>query len=143
MNPQALSPLRVLVTKIEANATYVESERQKWAAEVEAAPSRLPQKGRGEEGSGRGVDAGFDSFLKEKEVKQMPLGAYVIAQRKAREEKRKVLEDAARQEGERRRKGRKGGESEDEECEEEATESGSDDGDAEDMEDGEDEGDSD
>lgn len=59
--------------------------------------------------------SGFAGFMKGREEVGMPLGGYVAAQRKVREERRRVLEDAVRAEGERRRKGRKGGEESEEE----------------------------
>ncbi|KAF8417210.1 ribosome assembly protein-like protein Noc2 [Tirmania nivea] len=117
-NAQAIAPLKVLVGKIESNATMVETERGKWAAELEIAPARL-----GEDGV-RMVSAkgGFEGFLKDKEEEKMPLGGYVASQRKIREERRKVLEEAVRAEGEKRRKGRKGGDDEEEEGREEEEE---------------------
>ncbi|KAF8458100.1 Noc2p family-domain-containing protein [Terfezia claveryi] len=108
-NAQAIAPLKVLVGKIESNATMVETERGKWAAELEIAPARL-----GDDGV-RMVSAkgGFEGFLRDKEEEKMPLGGYVAAQRKIREERRKVLEEAVRAEGEQRRKARNGGDEED------------------------------
>ena len=47
---------------------------------------------------------GFEGFMKGKEEAQMPLGGYVSVQRKIREERRKVLEEAIRAEGEGLRK---------------------------------------
>jgi len=110
-NAQAIAPLKVLVGKIESNATMVETERGKWAAELEIAPARL-----GDDGV-RIVSAkgGFEGFLRDKEEEKMPLGGYVASQRKIREERRKVLEEAVRAEGEERRKGRNGGDDDDEE----------------------------
>lgn len=110
-NAQAMAPLKILVGKIESNATMVETERGRWAAEFEIAPARL-----GDDGV-RMVSAkgGFEGFLKDKEEEKMPLGGYVAVQRKIREERRKVLEEAVRAEGENRRKGRNGGDDDEEE----------------------------
>lgn len=90
----------------------IESERNKWAAEKEITPARL-----GDDSVRMvSVKAGaFEGFLTGKEEAQMPLGGYVLAQRKVREERQKLLEEAVRAEGEKRRKGRKGGDDEEEE----------------------------
>lgn len=101
-NAQAISPLKVLVGKIEANASLIESERSKWSSEMEASPARMG------DGEVRYINpkTGFEGFMKGKEETQMPLGGYVSVQRQIREERRKVLEEAIRVEGEGRRKNR-------------------------------------
>ena len=57
----------MLITKLEANAKFIQEKRQA----VDFAPGRR---------------AGVDTFLRETEWENTPLGAYVVSQRKVREE---------------------------------------------------------
>lgn len=101
-NSKVNSALIIVVQKLEANAKWIEEKRQK----VEYAPNSR---------------AGVESFLKGFEWEKTPLGAYVVGQRKQREEKAKILE-ASRREDEKKRKEDKGKADEmdvDEESEEE------------------------
>ena len=95
-NAQALAPLKVLIGKIEANASLIESERSKWSSELEASPAKMGDN----EVKYINPKTGFEGFMTGKEEAQMPLGGYVSMQRKIREERRKVMEEAARAEGE-------------------------------------------
>lgn len=83
-NAKLASQLAVLVQKLEANAKFVEERR----AKVDFAPRDRAQ---------------VDAFLRDFDVAKTPLGAYVVAQRKARAEKSKMLEEA-RLEDERKRR---------------------------------------
>jgi nucleolar complex protein 2 len=74
-NPRINALLALLVQKLEANARWIEEKR----AKVDFAPNNR---------------AGVDNFLKEEEWVKSPLGAYVAGQRKAREQKAKMFEDA-------------------------------------------------
>ncbi|KAF8474196.1 Noc2p family-domain-containing protein [Kalaharituber pfeilii] len=109
-NGKAMSWVKVLVSKLEANKEVVEKEREKWGAELEVAPAkRAGPRGAGLLDGEGGANVGrvdFGSFLRDKGIEKMPLGAYVLGQRKLREERRRVLEEAVRDEGERRRRGR-------------------------------------
>jgi len=101
-NSKVNSALIIVVQKLEANAKWIEEKRQK----VEYAPNSR---------------AGVESFLKGFEWEKTPLGAYVVGQRKQREEKAKILE-ASRREDEKKRKEDRGKADEmdvDEESEEE------------------------
>ncbi|KAF2753177.1 Noc2-domain-containing protein [Pseudovirgaria hyperparasitica] len=69
--------ISLLVQKLEANSKWIEEKR----AKVEFAPENR---------------AGVDGFLKECEFDKSPLGAYVVTQRKQREEKQKIIEQARR-----------------------------------------------
>jgi nucleolar complex protein 2 len=82
-NAKVNSLMALLVQKLEANATWVEEKR----AKVEFAPNDR---------------AGVDSFLKEVEWEKTPLGAYVVGQRKTREQRAKI-EEAARKTEDRKR----------------------------------------
>jgi len=82
-NAKVNSLMALLVQKLEANATWVEEKRTK----VDFAPNDR---------------AGVDNFLKEVEWEKTPLGAYVIGQRKTREQRAKV-EEAARKTEDRKR----------------------------------------
>lgn len=75
--------IKLLVEKLEANARFVEERR----AKVEFAPNNR---------------AGVQGFLKEVEWSKTPLGAFVLGQRKTREEKARLIEEA-RKDDERRR----------------------------------------
>jgi nucleolar complex protein 2 len=74
----------LLVQKLEANAKFIEGKR----AKVDFAPKDRAQ---------------VDAFLKDFEWEKTPVGAYVVAQRKAGAEKAKMLEQA-RKEDERKRR---------------------------------------
>lgn len=88
-NGKVNAALGILVQKIEANGRWVEERRVK----VEFAP---------------GNRAGVEGFLKGFEWEKTPLGAYVVGQRKQREEKARVLE-AGRREEDKKGKGEKKG----------------------------------
>ncbi|KAL2165394.1 hypothetical protein VTH06DRAFT_692 [Thermothelomyces fergusii] len=83
-NAKVASALVLLVQKLEANARFVEERR----ARVDFAPKDRAQ---------------VDAFLKDLEWERTPLGAYVVSQRKLREERQRLLEEARREE-ERKRK---------------------------------------
>lgn len=82
-NAKISGALVTLVQKVEANGKFIEGKR----AGVDFAPRDRSQ---------------VDNFLRGFEIGKTPLGAYVLAQRKAREEREKVLEEARVEE----RKGR-------------------------------------
>ncbi|ETS82150.1 hypothetical protein PFICI_07152 [Pestalotiopsis fici W106-1] len=83
-NNKLRSGLVLLVQKLEANAKFIEGKR----AKVDFAPRDRSQ---------------VDAFLKDFEWEKTPIGAYVVAQRKAGTEKARMLEQA-RKEDERKRK---------------------------------------
>src|ERR1700712_458792 len=83
-NSKVNSMFVLLVQKLEANAKWIEGKRSK----VEFAPNNR---------------TGVDGFLKGFEWEKTPLGAFVVGQRKQREEKAKMLEEGRREE-ERKRK---------------------------------------
>ncbi|KAG6077154.1 hypothetical protein E4U16_002392 [Claviceps sp. LM84 group G4] len=83
-NAKLLSQLVILVQKLEANAKFIEGHR----AKVDFAPRDRTQ---------------VAAFLKDFDIAKTPLGAFVLAQRKVKEERTKMLEDA-RREDERKRK---------------------------------------
>ncbi|KAI1074314.1 Noc2p family protein [Whalleya microplaca] len=83
-NTKVRSSIVLLVQKLEANAKFIEGKR----ARVDFAPRDRSQ---------------VDNFLKDFEWEKTPVGAYVVAQRKAGAEKQKMLEQA-RKEDERKRK---------------------------------------
>ncbi|KAI8629643.1 Noc2p family protein [Xylariaceae sp. FL1651] len=83
-NGKLRSGLVLLVQKLEANAKFIEDKR----AKVDFAPRDRAQ---------------VDAFLKDFEWEKTPVGAYVVAQRKAGAEKAKMMEQA-RKEDERKRK---------------------------------------
>ncbi|KAK5630480.1 hypothetical protein RRF57_006195 [Xylaria bambusicola] len=83
-NGKLRSGLVLLVQKLEANAKFIEGKR----AKVDFAPRDRTQ---------------VDAFLKEFPWEKTPVGAYVVAQRKAGIEKAKMMEEA-RKEDERKRK---------------------------------------
>jgi len=84
-NGKVTSNLRFILQKVEANARYVEEKR----AKVDFAPKNR---------------AGVEGFLREVEWEKTPLGAFVVGQRKTREEKEKVLEEG-RKADQRKKKG--------------------------------------
>ncbi|KAI1323789.1 Noc2p family protein [Xylariaceae sp. FL0255] len=83
-NGKLRSGLVLLVQKLEANTKFIEGKR----AKVDFAPRDRAQ---------------VDAFLKDFEWEKTPVGAYVVAQRKAGAEKAKMLEQA-RKEDDRKRK---------------------------------------
>ncbi|KAJ8113765.1 hypothetical protein ONZ43_g5076 [Nemania bipapillata] len=83
-NGKLRSGLVLLVQKLEANSKFIEGRR----AKVDFAPRDRSQ---------------VDAFLKEFAWENTPVGAYVVAQRKAGAEKAKMMEEA-RKEDERKRK---------------------------------------
>ncbi|RPB16387.1 Noc2-domain-containing protein [Morchella conica CCBAS932] len=93
-NAKLNNALAVLVAKLEANSKYVQERR----SGVEFSPDRVAE---------------AEAFLREVEWERTPLGAYVVSQRKVREEKMKMLEESMKEE---RARGR---EEEDEEEEDE------------------------
>ncbi|KAI5917880.1 Noc2p family protein [Camillea tinctor] len=114
-NGKVRSGLVLLVQKLEANSKFIEGKR----AKVDFSPKNRAQ---------------VDAFLKDFEWEKTPVGAYVVAQRKAGAEKAKMLEQA-RKEDERKRK-----EEEQEALEEQDAEVGDEDEDEdEEMEDFDDE----
>lgn len=86
-NSKINSMLILVVQKLEANSKFIEEKRQK----VDFAPNNR---------------AGVESFLKGFEWEKTPLGAYVVGQRKQREQKAKVLEEARRQDDEKKKERR-------------------------------------
>ncbi|KAI1774816.1 Noc2-domain-containing protein [Hypoxylon cercidicola] len=83
-NNKVRAGLVLLVQKLEANAKFIEGKR----AKVDFSPKDRAQ---------------VDAFLKDFEWEKTPVGAYVVAQRKAGAEKAKMLEQA-RKDDERKRK---------------------------------------
>lgn len=83
-NNKLNSALLLLIQKLEANGKFIEEKR----AKVDFAPNNR---------------AGVDGFLKGFEWEKTPLGAFVVGQRKQREEKQKILEQG-RREDERKKK---------------------------------------
>ncbi|KAI1413235.1 Noc2p family protein [Hypoxylon sp. FL1857] len=116
-NNKVRAGLVLLVQKLEANAKFIEGKR----AKVDFAPKDRSQ---------------VDAFLKDFEWEKTPIGAYVVAQRKAGAEKAKMLEQA-RKEDERKRK-----EEEQEALEENAAELDSEDDEMEDFDEDEEDEDS-
>ncbi|TWU76338.1 Nucleolar Complex 2 protein [Metarhizium rileyi] len=88
-NAKLVSQLVILVQKLEANAKFVEERR----AKVDFAPRDRAQ---------------VDAFLRDFDVAKTPLGAYVVSQRKVREEKSRMLEVARKDEDRKRREDEKG-----------------------------------
>ena len=74
-NAKVSSAIQLLVQKIEANGAWITERRSK----VDFAPNNR---------------AGVEGFLKDTEWEQTPLGAFVVGQRKGREERVKMLEKA-------------------------------------------------
>ena len=74
----------LLIQKLEANGRWIEEKRSK----VEFAPNNR---------------AGVDNFLKGFEWEKTPLGAFVVGQRKQREEKSKMMEEGRREEDRKRK----------------------------------------
>ena len=83
-NAKLGSALVVLVQKLEANAKFIEEKR----AKVDFAPKDRTQ---------------VEAFLKDFDVTKTPLGAYVVGQRKMRAQKAAMLEEARKEEDQKRR----------------------------------------
>jgi nucleolar complex protein 2 len=83
-NSKVDSLIALLVQKLEANSRWIEEKR----AKVDFAPNNR---------------AGVDGFLKDVEWEKTPLGAYVAGQRKSREGRKAVLEEARRTEDKKRK----------------------------------------
>ncbi len=78
-NGKVDSLIALLVQKLEANSKWIEERR----AKVEFAPNDR---------------AGVEGFLKDVDWEKSPLGAYVVGQRKASEERARLLEESKRDE---------------------------------------------
>jgi len=120
-NSKVNSAIALLVQKLEANSRWVEEKRTK----VNFAPNNR---------------ASVEGFLKDVEWEKSPLGAFVVGQRKAREQKAELVEEGRKAEEQKRKEereekdremvedfGESGSEEDDEEDEEEADEEGSED----------------
>lgn len=119
-NGKVNSAIALLVQKLEANSRWVEEKRTK----VDFAPNNR---------------AGVEGFLKDVEWEKSPLGAFVVGQRKAWEQKAKLVEEGRKAEEQKRKEEREekdremvedfggSGSEEDDEDEEEADEVGSED----------------
>ncbi|CBX97647.1 hypothetical protein IAQ61_001140 [Plenodomus lingam] len=83
-NAKISALVALLVQKLEANSRWVEEKR----AKIDFAPNDR---------------AGVESFLKELGWEKTPLGAYVAGQRKSREAKAKMLEDARKTDDKKRK----------------------------------------
>jgi nucleolar complex protein 2 len=83
-NNKINSSFVLLIQKLEANAKFIEERR----AKVDFAPNNR---------------AGVEGFLKGYEWEKTPLGAFVVGQRKQREEKAKMLEEGRREEDKKRK----------------------------------------
>ncbi|GAB0138578.1 hypothetical protein EsDP_00006807 [Epichloe bromicola] len=88
-NAKLMSQLVLLVQKLEANAKFIEERR----AKVDFAPRDRSQ---------------VAAFLKDFEVAKTPLGAFVVAQRKVKEERTKMLEEARREDDRKRKEDESG-----------------------------------
>jgi len=88
-NGKLNTSIALLISKLDANSKWVEARR----AKVDFAPNNRTE---------------VEGFLKEVEWTETPLGAFVEGQRKVREARKKVL-DEARKEREEERKGRREG----------------------------------
>lgn len=87
-NAKINSLIALLVQKLEANSKWIEEKR----AKVDFAPNHR---------------AGVEGFLKDVEWEKSPLGAYVVGQRKTREQKAKMEETARKTEDKKRRETKK------------------------------------
>jgi len=83
-NNKVNSGFTLLIQKLEANSKWIEERR----AKVDFAPNDR---------------AGVEGFLKGFEWEKTPLGAFVVGQRKQREEKAKLLEEGRREEDRKRK----------------------------------------
>jgi nucleolar complex protein 2 len=100
-NSKVNALIALLVQKLEANARWIEDKRSK----IDFAPNNR---------------AGVEGFLKDVEWDKTPLGAYVAGQRKSRDQRNKMLEDARKTDDRKRKQAEKaddveGGEQFDEE----------------------------
>jgi nucleolar complex protein 2 len=86
-NNKISSAFILVIQKLEANGKWIEERRSK----VDFAPNNR---------------AGVDGFLKGFEWEKTPLGAFVVGQRKQREEKAKMLEEGRREEDRKRKQDR-------------------------------------
>ena len=76
-NPKVNAAVALVVQKVESNAKWIEERRRK----VDFAPNNR---------------SGVEAFLKEEDWEKTPLGAFVVTQRKMRDEKKKVMEEGRR-----------------------------------------------
>jgi len=83
-NNKVNSGLLLLIQKLEANSKWIEERR----AKVDFAPNDR---------------ASVDGFLKGVEWEKTPLGAFVVGQRKQREEKARLMEEGRREEDRKRK----------------------------------------
>jgi nucleolar complex protein 2 len=109
-NSKINSGFILLIQKLEANSKWIEEKRSK----VDFAPNDR---------------AGVEGFLKGFEWEKTPLGAFVVGQRKQREEKTRLLEEGRREEDRKRKQDREKerameGSDEDTEDEEDDSEAG-------------------
>jgi nucleolar complex protein 2 len=88
-NAKLGSQLVLLVQKLEANAKFIEERR----AKVDFSPKNRTQ---------------VDAFLRDFDLVKTPLGAYVLAQRKARAERAKMLEESRKEEDRKRKEEEQG-----------------------------------
>lgn len=88
-NNKVISMIVLLVQKLEANAKFIEEKRSK----VDFAPKDRAQ---------------VDAFLRDFDWEKTPLGAYVVVQRKIREQKAKALEEARKEDEKKRKEEEKG-----------------------------------
>ena len=86
-NGKVNSAIALLVQKLEANSRWVEEKRTK----VDFAPNNR---------------AGVEGFLKDVEWEKSPLGAFVVGQRKALEQKAKLVEEGRKAEEQKRKEER-------------------------------------
>ncbi|KAF2201635.1 ribosome assembly protein-like protein Noc2 [Delitschia confertaspora ATCC 74209] len=87
-NGKVNTAIGLLIQKLEANAKWIEEKR----AKVEFSPTDR---------------AGVEGFLKDTEWEKSPLGAYITGQRKTREQKAKLEEEARKIEDKNRQKDKK------------------------------------
>ena len=87
-NAKISSLIALLVSKLELNSRWVEEKR----AKVDFAPNDR---------------AGVEGFLKDVEWDKTPLGAFVAGQRKSREQKAKMLDDARKTDDKKRKEAEK------------------------------------
>jgi len=87
-NSKINSLIVLLVQKLEANSKWIEDKR----AKIDFAPNNR---------------AGVEGFLKDVEWEKTPLGAYVAGQRKSRDQKNKMLEDARKTDDKKRKEAEK------------------------------------
>ena len=111
-NGKVNSAIALLVQKLEANSRWVEEKRMR----VDFAPNNR---------------AGVEGFLKDVEWEKSPLGAFVVGQRKAREQKAKLVEEGRKAEEQKRKEEK---EEKDREMAEDFGESGSEEDNEEDEE---------